>query len=103
MKNLVADYDIVDADGPSGSYSVQIYRVFDASELNEAGLERFDTTSGKVWIGATDPDFTSVYFLSSTGVGLRLAHTPHGKKATSTASIVTLAEKMADRIDGKVS
>ena len=53
-------------------YEVTVYRHFATEEL--AGLPTADSEAGRVWISATDQDLTSIYYLSGSGVGLRVAH-----------------------------
>jgi hypothetical protein len=56
-----------------GTVSVGVYRRFDSQELRSAGLTSRSTASGTVWVGARDSELTSIYYLSSSGVGLHIA------------------------------
>lgn len=53
-------------------YEVTVYRNFAVDEL--AGLPVEEGKAGRAWIAATDRDLTSIYYLSTAGVGLRVAH-----------------------------
>ncbi len=89
-----ADYEQVDADGPSGNYQVTIYNRFEASELDGAALKRSVVPGGLVWIGAEGGPSTSIYFLSSDGVGLRIGHNVAKGKAASVPSLQGMAQRL---------
>lgn len=66
------DYDDITATGPDGTLGITIYRTFEVEELR--GLEVLASERGRAWVGATDGDLSSIYYLSPDGVGLWVAH-----------------------------
>ena len=90
-----ADYERVEADGPDGAFDVTVYDRFDRSELAGAGLARSTVPGGVVWVGSEGPSSRSIYFLSSTGEGMRIGHTVRAGGASSIAGLEALALRLA--------
>lgn len=79
------------------TYQATIYRRFDVSELEGAGLPRIPTAAGDAWVGAADEAFTSVYFRSKAGVGVWVGVTPEvGAKPMTVDSVLDRAAALAD-------
>ncbi len=94
VKTGAADYELFTADGPGGTYEVTLYNRFEPAELDDMGLARKDVPGGVVWVEEGGSDATSVYFLSSEGIGLSVAN----RSATGPAAPVDSLEGMARRL-----
>ncbi len=91
--------DYFDATGTRADGSVfdlTIYRSFDESELDSTDLVRTPVPRGRAWIGATDPDLTSVYLLGSDGLGLYVSlQPPAGRRAFDVSTVSSAAQAFA--------
>lgn len=73
-------------------YEVTIFRTFSPAELT--GLPTSESEAGRSWIAATDRDLTSIYYLSGSGIGLRIAHLDPEAPA-SAMQLVSIAAALA--------
>jgi hypothetical protein len=95
VKGGRADYEELSAvDDLGAQWGVTVYRSFDPSELDH--LESTRSATGTTWIGAEDPDLTSIYFLnSSTGVGVWIGHQNAGPNPVAPAALQVVAERLS--------
>lgn len=96
-----ADYVEVSGIRKDGSsFTISVYRRFDAAELEAAGLDSSkDRGGGVTWVGATDPDLTSVYYLSADGVGVWLGLSPSRGEPAVTVEEVTASARALTEAD----
>lgn len=89
-----ADYELLDVDGPAGTYEVTIYNNFARAELEGSGLKESVVPGGVVWLGE-DATAASIYFQSSAGNGLRIAHRVAAGPAASIPILQDVAQRLA--------
>ena len=96
VKAGAADYEQVEAEGVAGAFEVTVYNKFDPSEFDGFGLKATMLADGTVWTesGSRERSAT-IYFLSSGGVGLRIAHHAAPGQTTSAASLEGMAKRLA--------
>ena len=73
-------------------YEVTVFRHFHVEEMDTPPIA--EDALGSVWIGAEDRDLTSIYYLSRTGVGLRVAHL-HPEDPGSITPLIAIANAVA--------
>ena len=86
--------DYVEAVGTlsdGSAFNLTVYSTFLRSELDGAGLQRIRMPIGTAWVGATDADLTSVYFLGSDGIGLYVGLQPAPSGTPVEVTTVTAA------------
>jgi hypothetical protein len=77
VQDRIRDYvNAVGTLSDGSAFNLTVYRRFLRSELDGAGLRRIPMPIGTAWVGATDADLTSVYFLGSDGIGLYVGLQP---------------------------
>lgn len=82
-----------------GGYEVSVFYKFAPYELADAGLETFQAPNGHGWVGAEGPDLRSIYYLSKTGVALRLAqYSASATDQVAQISLVMLAERLVTEV-----
>ncbi len=89
-----ANYELLHVDGPAGTYEVTIYNNFARAELEGSGLKESVVPGGVVWLGE-DATAASIYFLSSGGNGLRIAHRVTAGPAASIPTLEDVAQRLA--------
>lgn len=94
VKSGAADYEQLEAAGPAGNYDVTIYNAFSRAELDGSGLRQSVVPGGVVWVGE-DAASASIYFLSSGGNGLRIAHRGAGGQHAQIPSLEDIAQRLA--------
>ena len=94
VRSGAADYESLDASGPAGAYEVTIYNTFSRTELDESGFKQSLVPGGVVWLGE-DATSASIYFLSSRGNGLRIAHRAADGRHASISSLEEIAQRLA--------
>lgn len=93
VRDLVSASGTIDGDG----IQVTVYRRFEPKELEDFGMRELRSLAGRSWVGATDPDLTSVYHLSGDGVAVWVGVTPApGSKARSVEAVQAIAERLAE-------
>ena len=90
-------FDRVDADDPDGPNAVHVSTVvertgYEVTIYRDLSVE--EIASGRAWTAAADPDITSIYYLTSTGVGLRVAHLSPETPAAA-GQLITIAVAVA--------
>lgn len=94
VQSGAADYELIDASGPAGGYEVTVYNTFSRTELDESGFKQWLVPGGVVWLGE-DASSSSIYFLSSSGNGLRIAHRAADGRHASISSLEEIAQRLA--------
>jgi hypothetical protein len=92
VKDGTRDYvDAVGTLSDGSAFNLTVYRTFLRSELDGAGLQRIPMPIGTAWVGVTDADLTSVYFLGSDGSGLYIGLQPAPSGTPVEVTTVTAA------------
>jgi hypothetical protein len=100
VKTGAADYEMFTADGASGSFEVTLYHRFEPGELDAMGLPRSSVPGGTMWVEEEGPNASSIYFLSSGGVGLGIANRTTAGAAAPADSLGSMAQRLAPLVAG---
>lgn len=89
-----SNYLDLDARRTNGKgFVVTIYRNFQVGEL--ANLTHAAAHRGVAWVGAEDADLTSIYYRSTSGVGVWVGYYAPDGRVKSVASLTKLAARLA--------
>ena len=87
VKNGAADDEQVDADGADGAFEVTVYNQFVPAELTASAWSAPRCPTMAWRDSGSGERLATIYFLSSRGVGLRIAHRAASGRTTSAASL----------------
>ncbi len=98
VKDTTRSYEDVAGALPNGNTDeITVYEVFAPKELDGAGYSRVSIDGGTAWIGRDYANMRVIYFLSSNGVGIRMAETASSGTAASVDGLAAIAQSIASK------